>query len=263
MDPNAQRSRGRSGEADAYWQRRFFTLVAGLGVLGLLAWACSGVVSGKRAPQNTAAGSSGTMPAAAYGTASAGQATAGAAGAGRASPASSAPGVALSASPPGSPARPSPRPSVSGTSRPAAASGAGGSPGKPASGNAACPATDVVLTLLASKASYGPHELPAFQIDVVSTDTSACVFDASPQSLRVVVTHGGQLAWNSGACLHDATARVTRLRRGVPEVVPVVWNRRLTVSGCLITVMAASPRTYVAMAQSGAVKSPSQPFRLK
>ena len=125
------------------------------------------------------------------------------------------------------------------------------------------PRTDIVLTLLASKASYGPHEQPAFQIDVVSTDTSACVFDASPQSLRVVVTHGGQLAWNSGACLHDATARVTHLRRGVPEVVPVVWNRRLTVSGCPTTVMAASPRTYVAMAQSGAVKSPSQPFRLK
>ena len=263
MDPNAHRSRGRGGEADAYWQRRFFTLVAGLGVVGLLAWACSGVVNGKPASQNTAAGSSGKMPAAAYGGASAGQATAGAAGAGRASPASAAPGVSLSAAPSASPARPSPRLPVSGTSRPAAASGAGGSPGKPASGNAACPATDIVLTLLASKASYGPHEQPAFQIDVVSTDTSACVFDASPQSLRVVVTHGGQLAWSSGACLHDAAARVTRLRRGVPEVVPVVWNRRLTVSGCPTTVMAASPRTYVAMAQSGAVKSPSEPFRLK
>jgi len=45
--------------------------------------------------------------------------------------------------------------------------------------------------------------------------------------------------------------------------VPVVWNRRLTVSGCPATVMAASRRTYVAMAQSGAVKSPGQPFRLK
>ena len=263
MDPNTHRSRGRGGEADAYWQRRFFTLVAGLGVVGLLAWACSGVVSGKPASQNTAAGSSGKTSAAAYGGASTGQATAGAAGAGRASPASAAPGVSQSAAPSGSPARPSPRLSVSGTSHPAAAIGAGGSPGKPASGTAACPATDIVLTLLASKASYGPHELPAFQIDVVSTDTSACVFNASPQSLRVVVTHGGQLAWSSGACLHDAAARVTRLRRGVPEVVPVVWNRRLTVSGCPTTVMAASPRTYAAMAQSGAVNSPSDPFRLK
>ena len=262
MDPNAHRGRGRGGEADAYWQRRFFTLVAGLGVVGLLAWACSGVVSGKPASQVAAAGSSGTMPAAASGSASAAQATAGTAGAGRAFPASSAPGVSLSASPSGSPARPSPPP-VSGTSRPAAASGAGGGPGKPASGNAACPATDIVLTLLASKASYGPREQPAFQIDVVSTAASACVFDASSQSLRVVVTHGGQLAWNSAACLHDATARVMRLRRGVPEVVPVVWNRRLTVSGCPATVMAASSRTYVAMAQSGAVKSPSQSFRLK
>ena len=251
MDPNTHRSRGRGGEADAYWQRRFFTLVAGLGVVGLLAWACSGVVSGKPASQNTAAGSSGRRWQGIPSTTC------------RASPASAAPGVSQSAAPSGSPARPSPRLSVSGTSHPAAASGAGGSLGKPASGAAACPATDIVLTLLASKASYGPHEQPAFQIDIVSTDTSACVFNASPQSLRVVVTHGGQLAWSSGACLHDAAARVTRLRRGVPEVVPVVWNRRLTVSGCPTTVMAASPRTYAAMAQSGAVKSPSEPFRLK
>lgn len=134
---------------------------------------------------------------------------------------------------------------------------------QPMAANAACPAADVVLTLLASKASYGRHEQPAFQIDVVSTAPSPCVFDTSPQSLRVVVTHGGQLAWNSGACLHDVTARVTRLRRGVPIVVPVVWNRRLTASGCPTTIMAAASRTYAAMAQSGAVQSPSQAFRLK
>ena len=48
-----------------------------------------------------------------------------------------------------------------------------------------------------------------------------------------------------------------------PIVVPVVWNRRLTASGCPTTIMAASPRTYAAMAQSGAVQSPSQSFRLK
>ena len=265
MDSNAQRNSSRSGEADAYWQRRFFTLVAGLGVVGLLAWACSGVVSGKPASQNAATGpSSGKVPAAAYGSATAGQAAAGAAGAGRASPGSPAPGVSLSASPSGSPASASPWPSVSATTRPAAASGTAGSrPVQPAAANAACPAADIVLTLLASKVSYGRHEQPAFQIDVVSTAPSTCVFDTSPQSLRVVVTHGGQLAWNSGACLHDVTARVTRLRRGVPIVVPVVWNRRLTASGCPTTIMAAAPRTYAAMAQSGAVQSPSQSFRLK
>ena len=120
-----------------------------------------------------------------------------------------------------------------------------------------------MLTLLPSKASYGPHEMPAFQIDVVSTDNATCDFGIGPRSLRVVVTHGSQLAWNSGACLQDAAPRVTRLRRGVPIVVPVVWNRHLNAGGCSASVLAASQRTYVAAAQSGVVESPGQAFRLK
>jgi hypothetical protein len=120
-----------------------------------------------------------------------------------------------------------------------------------------------VLTLLASKPSYGPRDEPKFKIEVVSTDASACAFDAGPAALRVVVTHGGQVAWNSAACLHDAAARLIRLRRGVPVAVSVGWNRHLTVTGCSAAVMAASQRTYVAVAQSGAAESPGQPFRLK
>ncbi len=120
-----------------------------------------------------------------------------------------------------------------------------------------------MLTLLPSKASYGPHDRPAFQIDVVSTDNATCTFGIDPRSLRVVVTHGSQLAWNSGACLQDAATRVTQLRRGVPVVVPVGWNRQLNARGCSATVPAASQRTYVAVAQSGAVESPGRAFRLK
>jgi hypothetical protein len=120
-----------------------------------------------------------------------------------------------------------------------------------------------VLTLLPSKASYGPHAMPTFRIDVVSTDNAICTFGIGSKSLRVVVTHGSQLAWNSGACLRAAASRVTRLRRGVPVVVPVVWNRHLNAEGCSASVLAASPRTYVAAAQSGAVESPGRAFRLK
>jgi hypothetical protein len=120
-----------------------------------------------------------------------------------------------------------------------------------------------VLTLLASKPSYGPHAQPRFQIEIVSTGATACAFDLGPASLRVVVTHGGEIAWNSGACPRDAASRVIRLRRGVPVAASVVWNRSLTVAGCRPTVMAASRRTYVAVAQSGTARSPGQAFRLK
>ncbi|MGO9784081.1 MAG: hypothetical protein ACLPKE_23625 [Streptosporangiaceae bacterium] len=120
-----------------------------------------------------------------------------------------------------------------------------------------------MLTLLPSQASYGPHEMPTFQIDVVSTDSTACDLDIGPKSLRVVVTHGAALAWNSGTCLHDVVSRVTQLTRGVPVVVPVRWNRQLNAGGCSAATLAARPRTYVAAAQSGAVESPGRAFRLK
>jgi hypothetical protein len=120
-----------------------------------------------------------------------------------------------------------------------------------------------VLTLLVGKPSYGPDEQPRFQIDVVSTDASACAFDTGPAALHVVISRGAQIVWNSAACLHGAVSSLTSLQRGVPVTVLIGWNRRLTASGCPATVMAASRRTYVALAQSGTAESAGQPFRLK
>lgn len=270
MDPNAQRVRGRASGADAYWQRRFFALVAGLGVLGLLAWACSGIGGGKPARNDQ-------VSAAAYGSAAPGHSAGGQPGAGagavpaatsaRGSRPASAAAAAPSLSPSTSPSAGGSLSPPSSASRPTALTARGGTgkvgPGQLAAGNGACPAAGIVLTLLVSKPSYGPHEQPRFQIDVVSTDVSACVFDTGAAALHVVISHGGQMAWDSAACLHGAASSPTRLQRGVPATVFIGWNRRLTASGCPATIMAASRRTYVAVAQSGAAESPGQPFRLK
>jgi hypothetical protein len=119
-----------------------------------------------------------------------------------------------------------------------------------------------VLTLVASKASYSPHDVPVFQIDVVSTSATECIIDTGPGALRVVVLHGGQVVWNSGACLHGASRHVISLRRGVPVVTSIAWNRHLTVTGCPATVMAAINRPYTAVAQAAGARSPGQAFRL-
>lgn len=264
MDPNTQRSRGPAPEAGAYWQRRFFTLVAGIAVIGLLVWACSGIAGGKPARN-------GRISAAAYGSAAPGHSAGGqpGSGAGAVSPATSGGGLpvfASAASPfvsPSARGASSPPPSASGPTATARRGTGKVRPGQPAAGSGACPAADIVLTLLASKPSYGPHEQPGFQIYVVSTDASACAFGAGPASLHVVISHGGQVAWNSAACLHGAASHPTRLKRGVPVTVFIGWNRRLTARGCTKTIIAASQRTYVAVAQSGASESPGQPFRLK
>ncbi len=255
MDENAQRNGERNAPADAYWRRRFFALVGGLSVAGLLVWACTGLVSGKPASQTTGTGQAGKAAAAAYGS---GAATAPAARPGVTSTTS---GGFASGAPP------SPTTSPAGSARSTARPDPSGTPtsgtGRATTAASTCPAADVVLTLLPSRASYGPHEMPTFQIDVVSTDSAACYFGIGPKSLRVVVTHGAAPAWNSGACLRGAASRVTQLSRGVPVMVPVVWNRQLNARGCSATALAARQRTYVAAAQGGAVASPGRAFRLK
>ena len=264
MDPNALRSRGRSGEADAYWRRRFFALVAGLGILGLLAWATSGAVGGKPAHQTAGpgAGGNGNVSAAAYGSAAPGQ-PAGVAGSPSALPSAQG-SVSL-------PASPTPSAAASARAQPATKATAGqpGQPvkakAKPAAGQpgGACPARDIVLTLSVSKPAYARGARPAFLIDIVSTDAAACAFDTGRKSLRVVISGGTRATWDSGACLRGATAHIEHLRRGVPSVVSIVWDRRLRPAGCTTPEVAATPGRYQAMAVDGSVVSPAKALTLR
>src|SRR6201996_8288981 len=251
MDPNAHRSRGgRPPGADAYWQRRFFTLIAGLGVIGLLAWAFSGMASG--GGKSSHSSGSGGPSSAAYASTAAGTTTQ--AVSVTTAPASPSPSASPSTSPSASP-------SVSATKRaPAAAS----SPARKAAASAptACPASDLVLTLTASASSYSPGATPSFQLDIVSTGSANCLVDTGSARLKLVVTHGSAVAYNSASCLPAAKRHVVSLRRGVPVVTSMSWNKHQTTSDCSTTVMAAANRTYSAVAQTGGAQSPGATFRL-
>lgn len=126
----------------------------------------------------------------------------------------------------------------------------------------ACPAGDIVLTMVPNRAAYGPHQFPVFQIDIVSTDAAVCAFNTGRGSLRILITGGSRATWDSGACLHSATAHVEYLRRGVPSVASIVWDRRLLAGDCAAAQVAAKPGRYVAMAASGRVTSPAKAFEL-
>jgi hypothetical protein len=251
MDPNARGSGGgRPPGADAYWQRRFFTLVGGLGVIGLLAWAFSGMASG--GGKSSHSSGSGGPSSAAYATTAAG---------------TPAPAVSVTTVP----ATPSPSasPSLSPSASPSAtkpASAAASSPAKKkaaaASAPTACPASDLVLTLTASAGDYSPSATPSFQLDIVSTDSANCLVDTGPAGLKLVVTHGSAVAYNSASCLQGAKRHVVSLRRGVPVVTSMSWDKHQTTSDCSTTVMAATNRTYSAVAQAGGAQSPGVPFRL-
>ncbi|HEY2277527.1 MAG TPA: hypothetical protein VGI00_04180 [Streptosporangiaceae bacterium] len=253
MDPNVQRGRGnRNPGTDAYWQRRFFTLIGGLAVIGLLAWAVSGVASGGKSSNS---GSSG--PAAAGYTSSASTPSASVTSA----PASPSPSPSASPSP-----SPSASPSASATkSASVQASGkasAKASPAQAASAPTACPAADLVLTLVASQSSYGPSVNPSFQLDIVSTSSATCLLDTGATGLKLVVSHGSAVAYNSTACVSGTKRHVVSLRRGVPVVTSMSWDKHETVNGCSATVMAATDRTYGAVAQAGGAQSPRVSFKL-
>jgi hypothetical protein len=266
MDPNARRSRGRNAEADAYWRRRFFTLVAGLGVLGLLAWATTGAV-GKPAQQPGGPGSSGNgnESVAAYGSAVPGQPPGGAgqpagvAGSPTGLPSAQA-SVSLAAS-----ATPSATPSATASAKaPQAQKKA--APGQQANSKAAaggCPARDIVLTLAVSKTVYRGRALPAFQIDIVSTNPGPCAFNAGRTALRVLITGGTRATWDSGACLRGATPHVEYLQRGVPSVASIVWDRHLRPAGCTTPEVTAPAGQYQVIAVSGSVVSPAKTFVLQ
>jgi hypothetical protein len=119
-----------------------------------------------------------------------------------------------------------------------------------------------VLTVTPSRTSYGTGDTPAFQVDIVSTDTTPCNLDTGPAALWLEVRHGSTVAYNSAVCLRGAKRHVISLRRGVPVITSMSWNKHQTVTGCLTTVTAATNRTYSAMIQAGGAHSPRASFRL-
>jgi hypothetical protein len=246
MDPNAHRSGGGRPGADAYWQRRFFTLLAGLAVIGLLAWAASGMASGGSSAHGAG---SGQQSAAAYSTPTT-------------TPSSPAP---VSPTPSASPT-PTPTPSATPSASPSASTSVKAAQAKPkpkaAAGPVACPAADLLLTVTPRAASFGTKATPAFQVDIVSTDTTPCNLDTGAAALRLEVLHGSTVAYNSAVCVNGAKRHVISLRRGVPVITSMTWDKHETVNGCVSTVAAATNRTYSAMITAGGAQSPRSSFRL-
>jgi hypothetical protein len=272
MDPNTYRNEPDADDNEAYWRRRAITLAAGLGLLGMLAWAFSGG-GGKPAsvsPLPTGSQVSGLTPAAAYSGSSAsggaGQANGGnGPGAGLAG----APASGLAASPASPGARGTPSAGQSGTSAPGGThgpsgpSGSGGTqgPSGPSGSGGRCAPRALVLSLFTSRSSYRGGQYPAFDVYAVSTAAGRCALDLGPGKLQVVVMSAGRVIWDSADCARGVPDRVAELSRGVPAQESVVWNRAVTLPGC-VTLASARPGTYQVQARTGAVSSPVRRFRL-
>jgi hypothetical protein len=298
MDRNAYRDEDDTDQPDTYWRRRVLTLVAGLALLGILAWAFSGG-GGKPAHPAAATSSPATSitPAAAYSgdpsssgaTSPAGSPvsaglTAPATGSSSSSGSSSSGGFwsassaakSAGASPPaartsnlaGLPAagRTSPGRGTRTASAPATATGTADPSGQPLQATVepggGCAPSAVVLSLFASKTSYSSGQDPQFSVYAVSTGAQPCTVAIGPAKLQVLVMSSGRIVWNSADCAKASSTRTVKLKRGVPVTETISWNRSVSLPGCQTLASSAPAGTYQVQARTGSVSSPVRTFKL-
>jgi hypothetical protein len=118
-----------------------------------------------------------------------------------------------------------------------------------------CDGDDLVVNMSAQQSTYSGSERPEFRVTVVYTGQGACKFDT--RSLDVRITSGSDRIWSSAGCRRGTAAKET-LRRGIPYVDTVVWDRTRGCKGNAV----ARPGTYVARLK-GATTGGKQIFRLR
>jgi hypothetical protein len=285
-------------EPDTYWRRRAATLAAGLGVLGLLAWAFSGgggTPASHNAARSAPAAAGTSLPTSLPAGTPAGT-PAGAASPGAASPGAASPGAGADAGP-GASADSSagadaavPGLASQGTSGlPSATSSATRKPAKQvkqaktakeansanstASASAAqaasatehggrCGPGSVVLSLFSRSRDYPGGQEPTFGVDVVSTARGTCTFDLSPTQFHMVVMSAGRVIWDSADCARADGTHLSKLTRGVPVQQSFAWNRAITLPGCVTLASSARPGSYTAQARTATVSSEVYSFKL-
>ena len=250
MDPNIPRADSWQGRPDSYWRRRAIVFAGVLGVLALLAWACSATGGGPGSPRQVAATATPATetpatetPAAAQQTASSAAPTSVPAAAVRARPGRARKGSARKGRAPSGPRKHA--------GAPVHRSGSVCAPG------------DVVISLLESRRTYRQSTEPGFTIYLVNAGRRTCAFDADPRSLRLVIESGRVHQWSPADCTHDATSHLVRLPRGVPFVTHVSWNRQRSRPGCSSPRTRALPGTYTATVTAGTVHSRRESFVLR
>jgi hypothetical protein len=211
--------------ATTYWRRRCITLVLGLSILALVAWAFSGSLGSSAPP----------APAAAANHRSGGPTRS------LASPAGGA-----SHTPAASPSPGPPRHGEASTT----------------AGLLPCPAGAVVLSLFSSQSSYSTSQTPQFDVDVVSTAARACTFDIGSAHVVLRISAGALPIWSSGECAEGQSSLVTELRRGIPTVVSIGWDGQHSTPGCPVPGAPAADGTYTAVGADGSLRSNALAFRI-
>jgi len=149
-------------------------------------------------------------------------------------------------------ATPNPTPS------PSASATTSGAPGP-----APCPLSSIVLSLAVNRLHFAARQQPYFRLDVVSTQTADCSFNVGRGSLALVIKRGGTTVWSSADCITRPHSLVAMLKRGVPKVVAIGWNKKRAGPACGARKHAVRPGTYRAYAVDGSLRSAPITFRVR
>ncbi|MEU5876884.1 hypothetical protein [Spirillospora sp. NPDC047279] len=211
---------------DQYWRRRVIALGGVLGTVGLVAWACTAGGGEQKQPLKNAAA------------------------VGSASP-SASPSAAV-------PSLPAATPTVTVTAKVTT------TPTAPKKDGDACEEGDVVVNMTMTRDTYAKGDMPQVQLTVVNTGGRACTFDVGSRSLDVRVTSGSDRVWSSAACDQGSGSSIQMLRRGIPYVGTVTWDRKRSTGKCEGRRVGALPGTYVASIKAAdKIKVKRQVFRLR
>jgi len=241
------------GQPEHYWHRRAAILVAGLGLISLLAWVLSPSGGKPAGAAARASQPSGSLSAAADSGAPDPSAES-SPGASAAVPGLTSPGTG-GASPGTATASP-------GRASPGSDRASGGSAASPGTGSGQrCSPGAVVLSLF-SKSSYPDGRDPGFAVDAVSTAPGTCTFDLGSGHVQLVVMSAGRIIWDSADCPRGDGAQPALLSRGVPVQETITWSRAITLPGCVILASSAPSGTYEVQARAGTIASSVRTFRL-
>ncbi|TDB81037.1 hypothetical protein E1264_33255 [Actinomadura sp. KC216] len=117
-----------------------------------------------------------------------------------------------------------------------------------------CRKDDLVVSVSMPRDTYAGTARPEFKVTVVNTGGGSCVF--AHRGFDVRVTSGDDRIWSSAECRRGDSSKET-LRRGIPFVETITWNR---MRGCK-SGSPARPGTYMAVLKGHKVEK--QVFRLR
>jgi hypothetical protein len=120
-----------------------------------------------------------------------------------------------------------------------------------------------VLSLHADSQVYPGRRRPRFLLTVVNTGQLSCAVDLGRRAVEMLITSGGDRIWSTTDCVSGVGRDMRTLRRGVPHVTKVRWDRRRSAPDCHSDRLTARPGTYVATARLGALRSHELIFHLR